>query len=432
AAALSVAGRPGRAPYCRRGGAEAARNRLSLANGAGGQAGGAATTAPGGQDIGGYRGMTISISPIDRNTRVRDWLAVPHTVFAGDDAFVPQLDFMEKQRIDPGHAPFFKFGEAVFFVAYRGGKPVGRICAHINRRHLEQYRDATGHFGFFDCIDDAPAARALIDAAANWLREKGMRRMVGPYNFSLNDECGCLVDGFDTPPAILMPHARRWTGGLLEQAGLAKEMDLFVYRAKPQIPPRLEKLARRARSFGDIALRPFDMRRYGQEIELLVDIFNDAWSGNWGFVPFDRAEIDALAAELKPFFRNEYGRFMLINGEPAGVIVTLPDLNGIIKPFGGGLLPFNWAKLIWALKRENWHSARVPLMGLRRRWHATHQAGGLLALMVQSMVAQAKARYHLDWVEFSWVLEINKPMNALGKMLAGAPVKTYRIYGKAI
>jgi hypothetical protein len=255
---------------------------------------------------------------------------------------------------------------------------------------------------------------------------------VGPCNFSLNDECGCLVDGFDTPPAILMPHARVWTGALLERAGLSKEMDLLVYRTAPAIPDRMAKLAERAKRIGGISLRKFDMNRYTQEIELLVEIFNDAWSGNWGFVPFARAEIDALAAELKPFFRDEYGRFMLVDGQPIGVIVGLPDLNGIIKPFAGRLLPFNWAKLIWALKRETWRSVRVPLMGLRREWHATPQAGGLLALMIQTLVGQAQARYRLDWVEFSWILEINKPMRALAESLAGPAVKTYRLYGKAI
>ena len=376
--------------------------------------------------------MTISISQIDRKHGVKDWLAVPHIVFAGDPVFVPQLDFMEKQRIDPGHAPFFKFGEAAFFVAYRDGKPVGRLSAHINRRHLEQYRDATGNFGFFDCVDDREAAQALIDRAAAWLKERGMARMVGPYSYSLNDECGCLVEGFDTPPAILMPHARRFTGRLLEQTGLAKEMDLYVYRTKPATVPRIAKLAERAKRVGDISLRLFDMKRYTQEIELLVEIFNDAWSGNWGFVPFSRPEIDALAAELKPFFRNEYGRFMLVNGKVVGVIVLLPDLNNIIKSFGGKLLPFNWAKLVWALKRETWRSARVPLMGLRREWHTTPQAGGLLAMMAQSMIEQGMTRYDLDWVEYSWVLEINKPMMAFGETLAGPPVKTYRIYAKNI
>lgn len=376
--------------------------------------------------------MTLTLSRIDHKNHVRDWLVVPHTVYAGDPAFVPQLDFIEKQRITPSHAPFFKFGEAVFFVAYEDGKPVGRLSAHINRRYLEQYDDATGHFGFFDCVDDPKVAEALLAAATQWLREKGMRRMTGPYNFSANEECGCLIAGFDTPAAMLMPPGAPWLPGLLEGFGLAKEMDLFAYRTKPAPNPRMEMLAARALRMGNISLRKFDMRRYAQEIALLVEIFNDAWSGNWGFVPFSQAEIDALAAELKPFFRDEYGRFLLLDGKEVGVIVALPDVNGIIKSFGGKLLPFNWIKLIWALKLEKCRSVRIPLMGIRRAWHATPQAGGLLALMIKELAEQSLARYELDWVEYSWILEINKPMTALAELLAGPPVKTYRIYSKAL
>jgi hypothetical protein len=259
-----------------------------------------------------------------------------------------------------------------------------------------------------------------------------MQRMTGPYNFSANEECGCLIDGFDSPAAMLMPPGAPWLGGLLEGQGLAKAMDLFAYRAKPAVNARLEAMATRAARMGRISMRKFDMRRYNQEIALLVEIFNDAWSGNWGFVPFSQAEIDALAAELKPFFRNEYGRFLLVDGKTVGVIVTLPDVNGVIAPFGGKLLPFNWLKLIWSLKRETWKTARIPLMGIRRAWHGTPQAGGLLALMVREITAQALERYDLDWVEYSWILEINQPMRAMAEILAGPPIKTYRIYSKAL
>ena len=190
--------------------------------------------------------MTITVSPIDHKNKVRDWLAVPHIVYAGDPSFVPQLDFLEKQRISPGHAPFFKFGEATFFVAYKDGKPVGRISAQLNHRYLDLYKDATGHFGFFDCINDQAVADALIAAATDWLKQKGMHRMMGPFSFSANEECGCLVKGFDTPPAMLMPNGAPWMGGLLERTGLTKAMDLFTYRTRPVVPPRIVMLAKRA------------------------------------------------------------------------------------------------------------------------------------------------------------------------------------------
>ncbi|HWE05782.1 MAG TPA: hypothetical protein VG274_03685 [Rhizomicrobium sp.] len=378
-------------------------------------------------------GQSVQISRLDVEKSAADWLAVPFAVYANDPDWVPQLNLLEKQRISKKHAPFFTFGEAAFFVASRSGKPVGRITAHVNRRHLERHRDNTGHFGFFDCADDREAARALVETAADWLKTQRLVRMMGPLSFSINEECGCLVSGFESPPAMLMPHGKPWMGPLLEGAGLAKVIDLFAYRTTPRrLPPRIEQLAARAERFGSTQLRNFDMRRYRAEIDLLIDIYNDAWSDAWGFVPFSTAEIDSLAKELRPFFRNEYGRFLMIDGREVGFAVALPDLNGIIAPFRGRLFPFNWAKLIWTMKRETWRTARIPFLGIRRAWRTTPRGSALVILLVKSLVIQASTRYQLDWAEYSWIRENDSRMVALGEAIAGPPAKTYRIYAKPI
>ncbi|HEY6578621.1 MAG TPA: hypothetical protein VIY09_04810 [Rhizomicrobium sp.] len=375
----------------------------------------------------------LRVSQIEIPKKADDWLAVPYCVYANDPNWIPQLNLLEKQRISPKHAPFFTFAEAAFFVASRGSTPVGRITAQVNRRHLETHRDNTGHFGFFDCADDPEAAHALVDAAADWLKERGLARMMGPLSFSINEECGCLVAGFDSPPAMLMPHGKPWMGPLLEQTGLAKEIDLFAYRTQPrELPPRIAQLAARAERFGNVKLRHFDMRRYRAEIDLLVDIYNDAWSDSWGFVPFSAAEIDALARELRPFFRNEYGRFLMIDDQEVGFAVGLPDINGIIAPYRGRLFPFNWARLIWTMKRETWRTARIPFLGIRRAWRTTPRGSALVVLLVKSLVLQASARYPLDWAEYSWVREFDTRMVSLGEAIAGPPAKTYRIYAKTI
>jgi hypothetical protein len=374
----------------------------------------------------------LRVSQLEIPKQSDEWLAVPYTVYDGDPNWIPQLNLIEKQRISPKHAPFFTFADAAFFIALRSGKPVGRITAQVNRRHLEVHRDNTGHFGFFDCAEDPEAAHALVAAAATWLKQKGLTRIVGPLSFSINEECGCLISGFDSPPAMLMPHGKPWMGPLLEQTGLAKEIDLFAYRTQPnQLPPRIAELAGRAERFG-VKLRHFDMRRYRAEIELLVDIYNDAWSDAWGFVPFSSAEIDALAREMRPFFRNEYGRFLMIEGEEVGFAVGLPDINGIIAPFHGRLFPFNWLNLIWALKRETWRTGRIPFLGVRKKWRATPRGSALVILLVRDLVLQASSRYDMDWAEYSWVREIDTRMVALGEAIAGPPAKTYRIYAKAI
>lgn len=375
----------------------------------------------------------LQISQLSIPKQSDEWLAVPYAVYAGDPNWIPQLNLLEKQRISPKHAPFFTFAEAAFFVARRGTTPVGRISAQVNRRHLETHRDNTGHFGFFDCANDSDAAHALVDAAKAWLKERGLARMMGPLNFSINEECGCLIGGFDSPPAMLMPHGKPWMGPLLERTGLEKVIDLFAYRTQPrQLPLRIAELADRAARFGNVKLRHFDMKRYRAEIELLVDIYNDAWSESWGFVPFSTAEIDALARELRPFFRNEYGRFLMIDGKEVGFAVGLPDLNGIIAPYRGHLFPINWARLIWTMKRESWRTARIPFLGVRRAWRTTPRGSALVVLLVKNLVEQAAARYRLDWAEYSWVRETDPRMVSLGEAIAGPPAKTYRIYAKAI
>lgn len=374
----------------------------------------------------------VDVVAVENSKAVEDWLAVPGVVFADDPAWVQPLDFMERRRISRRHAPFFTFGEAKLFVAYRGQRPVGRISAQVNRRYLEYHGDKCGHFGFFDCCDDSIAAQALVDAAASWLRSQGMSRMAGPFSFSINEECGCLVAGFDTPPAILMPHARSWTGGLLEQAGLAKEVDLFAYRAAPQeLSERVHQIGQDAPRNPGLSIRQIDMKRYSQEVRTLVDIFNDAWRDNWGFVPFSEAEIDALLAEMRPLFRGHYGRFVLLNDVPVGVMVALPNINEAIAPYDGRLLPFNWLKLWWLLKREAIPTTRVPLMGIRKAYQSTPMASMLLALLISEFIPQM-LQHNLKWVEFSWIVETNNRMVKLAEMAAGPPAKTYRIYSKSL
>jgi hypothetical protein len=374
----------------------------------------------------------VTIVPVGDAKTINDWLAVPRVVFAGDPAWIAPLDYLERRRISPKHAPFFTFGEAKLFLAYRGEQPIGRISAQINRRHLERYRDGCGHFGFFDCQNDLEAAQALVGAAANWLRGRGMSRMVGPMNFSLNEECGCLVSGFETPPAIMMTHARRWTGQLLESAGFAKEIDLYAYRLeRSKLPQKIYQIAEIARQRPGVSIRQLDMKRYDEEVRTLIDIFNDAWSDNWGFVSFSEAEIDALLAEMRPLFRGHYGRFVLFNDEPVGLIVGLPNINQAIARFNGRLLPLNWLKLWWILKQEGIPTARVPLLGIRKAYQTSPVGGFLFALLIAEFIEQMT--YHdLEWAEFSWVLETNKRVTSAAELACGPPVKTYRIYGKTL
>lgn len=379
--------------------------------------------------------MTVSaidVRPLVGRSMIRDWLEVPKRILAGDPAWVCPLDLAERQRISPKHNPFFKFGEACFFVAYRDGKPVGRISAQVNRRHLEQHGDETGQFGFFDVVEDIAVARALVDAAAHWLASKGLRRMQGPFNLTINQDAGLLVSGFDTRPVIMTSHCPAYMPSLAEACDLVKSIDLFAYRTSSLArEDKIVRLARTALASGRVKMRNIDMKDYWREANLLFDIFNDAWSRNWGFTPFSPEEVRATAGELRPFMRSKFGWIAEIDGEPAAMAVILPDLNEVIAPFGGKLLPFNWARLGYAVWNDDWTSARVPLFGLRKQHHNSPLAVGVLSLLITELFKLSR-QYRDVAVEFSWILETNRQVTAIMELAVGRPQRVYRIYEKSL
>ena len=340
--------------------------------------------------------------------------------------------FLYAWAISVREAGWFGFGEAALFIALRDGAPVGRISAHVNRMHQRTHASRDGHFGFFDCLDDQEAADALFSAATGWLRGKGCDAMIGPMNFTINEECGLQVDGFETPPAVCMTQARPWTGRLVEKAGLFKEMDLFAYRMKPaEAGPKVHRLAQLVKSADAVRLRHAEMNHFRRELDLVVDIFNEAWKDNWGFCPISADELETVIGELRHFFKGNCVRFVLLDEQPVGVMVVLPDYNEMIHHFEGRLFPFNWAKLAWRLWREDVRSARVVLLGLRDSVRGGAKGASILALLVESFLAESR-KYALDWVEFSWILETNKAMRSLAEFAAGPPAKTYRIYKRAL
>jgi hypothetical protein len=370
----------------------------------------------------------VEVRAVGRGASVSDWIAVPPLVHANDPHFVRELDLKERMRVSRRFNPFFDFGEACLFVACRDGVPVGRISAQVNRLHRARHEATAGHFGFFACLDDQDAANALFDAARAWLAARGSSSISGPFSFSINEESGLLVEGFDEPAAMLMNQAMPFTGTLVERAGLSKVMDTFAFRVRGT--PEVQAFAKLAASAGQqasIVLREVNVRRFEEEVRLIVDIFNDAWSDNWNFVPFSEGEIIAMARELKTFYAPGYGRFVEIDGRPIAFFLAMPDLNGVTARFGGRLLPFNWWRLIRDLRLKRFRSARVPLLGVRKAYQGSLLAAGILALLTDAFLKEAR-HYDLDWVEFSWVLETNRAMLNIAQLSAGPPVKRYRFY----
>ncbi len=368
----------------------------------------------------------IELSTVRTRAERKSFVRFPWRIYGDDPCWVPPLEIERMAFLDRRKNPFFRHSEAELFLAWRGGEPVGRIAAIENRRHLETYGDATGFFGFFEAIDDVEVARALVGAAASWCRARGLRRLRGPMSFTINDECGLLVDGFDRPPVVLMTYNPPWYGALLEACGLAKSQDLFAYRmdVPEAVPPRLAAaegvLARRG-----ITLRKLDFGRFDEEVERVHRVHSQAWAENWGAVPLTVDEMRVLAKELKPLADRDLVFLAEDRGEPIGVCITVPDINQALRVARGRLLPFGLVRLLLAKRRID--AVRVLIMGVVRGYR--HR--GVDAAMYARTMATARRKGY-RWGEMSWVLESNPEMNRVAENLGAERYKTYRIYDLAL
>jgi len=361
------------------------------------------------------------------------FINLPLKVFANDPVFVPQLHFERAEHINPKKNPFFDHADVQLFVAERDGYVVGRISAQVNHLHIDVYNDATGQFGFLDAIDDGDVFAALLEKAAQWLAERGMKRMQGPFNFSINEETGVLIDGFDTPPSIMMPHSLPCYKSHLEAHGLTKAKDVIAYdfNLKLELPRAMAMMVRKAKRSKDFTIRPASKKHLARDLDIIMDIFNDAWSQNWNFVPWTKAEITALGEALKVLVSEDYIAIASYKGEPVAMSVTLPNINDWIKDLNGRLLPFGLIKLVWRLFMTTPQNVRMPLMGVRKEFHGT-PVGSALALMVIDQIMQDHKKRGVKRGELSWILEDNMPMRNVIEGLGGEPYKIYRVYEQAI
>jgi hypothetical protein len=379
----------------------------------------------------GTAGGPITVVPVTGWSSRRDFLRVPYTVHAGDPHWVPPL-LLERRIHLSRRNPFFRHAEARLFVAHRDGVPVGRISAQIDSLHLERYRDATGFFGMFDAVDDPRVFAALTAAAESWLAERGIERVRGPLSFSINDEVGALIDGFDTPPMFMMPHGQPHYDARLREQGYEKAKDVVAYLLDSggERPPVMEAALRRVQS-DRIRTRPIDLGRLREEVAIIGDIFNDAWENNWGYVRWTPEELDDLGSSLKLFVPPELVQIAEIEGEPAAMIVVIPNLNEAIRDLGGRLFPLGWLTLLRRLRSNSLTSARVPLMGMRKK-HQRSATGIALVFGLLEAVRGPLLERGMRRIELSWTLEDNRGMRHIKDRIGARVYKTYRVYDKAL
>jgi hypothetical protein len=374
----------------------------------------------------------MDIRQIPMGGRIDDFLNVVDYIYRGDPAYVRPLDMELKDRLSPKKNPFFEHGEGTIFCAYRNGWCVGRITAQIDRTHLDKYRDETGFFGFLDTIDDEEVARELLSHAESWLRGKGMKRARGPYSLNINEETGCLIEGFDTPPYLMMPHHRPHQSGLIEKAGYTKVKDFFAWKYTVGQPnARVQRGHAEIEKMPEITSRPISPKNLDRDIELFVDIFEDAWSDNWGSLPLTRREVDKMAADFKLLLMPEITRLVSIDGEPAAIALALPNLNEMTADFGGKLIPYGLPKLVWRLRVRGPTSARLILLGIRKKWRNVRKYAALSAFLY-SELNEGGRKLGIREGELGWTLEDNGRVNA-GILLMGAKLyKKYRVYDKPL
>lgn len=373
----------------------------------------------------------VTVRPVITIADRYRFIRLPHEIYADDPNYCPPLDLMVWEQTSPSLNPWFEHGEAQFYLAMRGDRVVGRISAQVDQMHLEQHGDAAGFFGFFDVEDDPEAAAALLATAEDWVRSRGMERIRGPFSLSINEESGLLIEGFDSPNYIMMPHGRPYYPQMVEEAGFEKVIDLYCWRySRQNIPEYAFDMAESAKDHPGVTIRNIDMKNIDRDVRIIMDIFNEAWSKNWGFVPMTEAELDKMAQEFKLIVDPELCMIAEVDGHPAAMTVALPNINEAFQDLEGKLLPGGWAKLLYRLKVKNPKTFRCVLLGIRKKYRGIAM-GGLSVLLYTTIYQRAYDKGYVE-AEASWTLETNRGINQGMELMGAEQYKTYRIYEKEL
>jgi len=376
-------------------------------------------------------GNTVEIRKVVGKKDLKTFIRVPWSIYRDDPNWIPPLMLDRKEAFASKH-PYFKHAIWSAWVAYRDGRPVGRISAQVDELHQQRYNNKTGFFGLIEAPDDHAVFAALFATAEAWLREKGMLQVIGPFNLGINQEVGILVEGFDTPPRVMSTHSARYYGAAIEACGYQPAQDLLAYEADIStytVPESMFVLVNRAAP--KVKIRPLERKNMAADFEVMRDIFNDAWQNNWNFVPFTREEFWTIGKELLMVIPANFIQIAEIDGEAAAFIVLLPDINEVIADLDGRLLPFGWAKILWRLKVRFPKASRLPLMGVRQKYQNTIFGPAMAYLLIEAGFKVGRAK-GLDRVEMSWILESNKGVRNIIEKFGGKITKRYRMYEKTL
>jgi GNAT superfamily N-acetyltransferase len=374
--------------------------------------------------------VSVQVSPVSSRADLREFIELPYRLHSNEESWIPPLRLERRLFLSPRFNAFFRHAEAELFLARRDGRVAGRVSAQIDTAFNEFHDNAWGMFGFLESEEDTEVMRALLDAAAGWLAERGRDRMLGPMDFTLNDESGVLIEGYELPAMVRQPWHPPYYMELCEAAGLEKAMDLFMWElhisGRDKVLPIIWDLAEQLEPKHGIRIRKMSRRRLRRELDAFAEIYNEAWSRNWGFVPYSKADLDAYAQELQLVFDRDW--FMVAedaNGKIVGVAISVPDINQVLKRMDGRVLPLGWWHYLNRKRIVN--RVRVGFLGVRPAYQHTGVAAGLYA-------------EHFDMAEVTpikggemgWILESNKAMNRAMEAMGGRVVKRYRLYERGL
>jgi GNAT superfamily N-acetyltransferase len=365
----------------------------------------------------------VEVRAVAGKKDLREFVELPFRLHRNEPNWSPPLRIAVRELLDRKKHPFYLTAEAQFFLAWREGAVVGRIGAILDRAHNQFHEESAGFFGFFECIDDADVAEALLRVARQWVFERGASVLRGPVNPSTNYECGLLVEGFDSTPMVMMTYNPRYYPELLEKVGLRKARDLYAYLTTPHTVAarKVERVADRVLATNGVHVRPINMKDFDREVEKLWGVYNSAWQRNWGFVPMSREEFFLMGKEMKQILVPDFVLIGEVGDRVVGFALALPDINQALKPANGSLLPLGILKILYYQRLVK--NLRVLALGVVEEYRASGLAAGFYATLVRT----ARRLGYKD-CEMSWILEDNVLMNRSLEMMGATRYKTYRIY----
>jgi GNAT superfamily N-acetyltransferase len=375
--------------------------------------------------------VTLEIRPVVSRRDLRRFIALPSALYRNEPRWIAPLRSDERKRLDRARNPFFEHAEAEYLLAWRDGSPVGRISAHIDHRFNEFQQNSWGMFGFFECEDSHESAHALIEAAAEWLRARDRDLMVGPMDFTTNDECGLLIEGHERPPIILSAWHHPYYRALLEAEGLEKAMDLLMWSlhisGRGRVRDAIWRSAGRAEAEHGIIVRRLRKRELDTEVTRFLEVYNAAWERNWAAVPLSEREVRHYAKDLRPILDENWAFIAerADTGEVVGAALTLPDYNQVLAHLHGRLLPLGWAKALYWRRRID--AVRVFALGVKPDYQHT----GVAARFYQ-LHFEAAERTRQKGGEMGWILETNRPMNRAMEGMGGEIVRRFRVYQRSL